>query len=45
VLAVKITVLRWAPAAGRLLPALGLSVFVLLGLTWLTSAGAFLGGS
>jgi hypothetical protein len=42
VLALKIAVIRRWPAAGRLLPMLGLSVFALLALTWLTSAGAFL---
>lgn len=42
VLALKIVVVRWWAAAGRLLPLLGVSVFALLALTWLTSAGAFL---
>jgi hypothetical protein len=42
VLALKIVVVRWWSAAGRLLPLLGVSVFALLALTWLTSAGAFL---
>jgi hypothetical protein len=28
---------------GRLLPYLGITVFVLLALTWLTSAGSYLG--
>jgi hypothetical protein len=42
VLTLKIVVLRWWTAASRLLPALGTAVFVLLALTWLTSAGAFL---
>jgi Family of unknown function (DUF6529) len=42
VLAVKIAVLRWWHAAGRLLPLLGISVFLLLALTWLSSAGNFL---
>lgn len=42
VLAVKIAVIRWFPGGGRFLPMLGLSVFALLALTWLTSAGAFL---
>ena len=42
VLAVKIAVLRWWHAAGRLLPLLGISVFLLLALTWLSSAGSFL---
>ena len=41
-LAAKIAVLRRFHAAGRFLPLLGTSVFVLLLLTWLTSAGGFL---
>jgi hypothetical protein len=44
VLAFKIAVLRWWHGLGRLLPVLGTCVFVLLALTWLTSAGPFLGG-
>jgi Family of unknown function (DUF6529) len=44
VLAFKIAVLRWWHGLGRLLPVLGTCVFVLLALTWLTSAGHFLGG-
>ena len=42
VLAFKIAVIRWWHAMGRYLPALGISVWVLLALTWLTSAGDFL---
>jgi hypothetical protein len=42
VLALKIAVIRWWHGLGRLLPVLGLSVFGLLALTWLTSAGDFL---
>jgi hypothetical protein len=42
VLGVKIAVIRWLPAAGRFLPVLGMAVFALLSLTWLTSAGHFL---
>jgi hypothetical protein len=42
VLAAKVAVLRRFHAAGRYLPLLGTSVFVLLVLTWLTSAGSFL---
>jgi uncharacterized protein DUF6529 len=42
VLAVKVVVIRWWHAAGRFLPALGLSVFVLLAATWASTAGAFL---
>jgi hypothetical protein len=45
VLAVKIAVVRWWHGLGRLLPVLGLSVWVLLALTWLTSAGDFLSDS
>lgn len=42
VLALKIAVLRrWHRLSG-LLPVLGMSVFLLLALTWLTSAGDFL---
>jgi Family of unknown function (DUF6529) len=42
VLGFKIAVLRWWHGLSRLLPVLGTSVFVLLALTWLTSAGHFL---
>jgi hypothetical protein len=42
VLALKVAVLRRFHALSHLLPVLGLSVFVLLALTWLTSAGDFL---
>jgi hypothetical protein len=42
VLALKIAVLRRWHAAGRFLPLLGTSVFILLALTWLSSAGSFL---
>ncbi len=45
VLAVKVCVVRWWHALGRLLPVLGISVWVLLALTWLSSAGDFLGDS
>ena len=44
VLALKILVIRRWHAAGRFLPALGASVFVLLALTWLTAAPDFLAG-
>jgi Family of unknown function (DUF6529) len=44
VLALKVAVIRWWHGLGRLLPVLGTCVFVLLALTWLTSAGHFLGG-
>jgi hypothetical protein len=39
---VKIVVLRWWHAAGRFLPVLGISVFLLLTATWLSTAGVFL---
>ena len=39
VLALKLVVVRWWHSAGRFLPLLGITVFVLFGLTWLTSAG------
>jgi hypothetical protein len=42
VLALKVVVVRWWHAAGRALPWLGSAVFVLLGLTWLGSAGVYL---
>jgi len=44
VLGLKIAVIRWWHGLGRLLPVLGTCVFVLLALTWLTSAGHFLAG-
>lgn len=43
VLALKIAVIRWWHVLGRFLPALGISVWLLLALTWVTSAGDFLG--
>jgi hypothetical protein len=42
VLALKVVVVRWWHRMGRFLPALGVSVWLLLALTWLTSAGSFL---
>ena len=42
VLAVKVAIIRRWHGLGRFLPALGISVFFLLALTWLTSAGDFL---
>ena len=42
VLAVKIAVVRRGGAAGRYLPALGITVLALFLVTWLTSAGDFL---
>lgn len=43
-LGLKILVIRRWHAMGRFLPALGISVWLLLALTWLTSAGDFLQG-
>ena len=45
VLALKIMVLRRWHSLGRFLPVLGISVFLLLALTWLSSAGDFLADS
>lgn len=42
VLALKVGVVRRGGRASRLLPLLGLSVFALIALTWLTSAGGVL---
>lgn len=42
VLTLKVAVIRRWHALGRFLPALGISVWLLLALTWLTSAGDFL---
>ena len=42
VLAVKVVVVRWWHRAGRFLPALGITVFLLLAATWAGTAGAFL---
>lgn len=39
----KVLAVRIGGAAGRLLPLFGMSLFVLLGITWWTSAGDFLG--
>ncbi len=44
ILAIKIVVVRWWHSMGRLLPGLGISVWLLLALTWITSAGDFLAG-
>ena len=44
VLATKIAVVRRDFGLGRFLPLLGISVFLLLAMTWATSAGGFLGG-
>jgi hypothetical protein len=42
VLALKIAIIRWWHGLGRLLPILGVTVFLLLAVTWLTSAGGYL---
>jgi Family of unknown function (DUF6529) len=42
VLAVKVVVIRWWHSAGRFLPALGITVFLLLIATWASTAGAYL---
>ncbi|MGH2961890.1 MAG: DUF6529 family protein [Solirubrobacterales bacterium] len=42
VLALKIAVVRRGRTLGRFLPALGLTVFALIAVTWLSSAGSFL---
>ena len=42
VVALKIVVLRWWHGLGRLLPLLGTTVLVMLGITWLTSAAEIL---
>jgi len=42
VLALKVSVVRRDFGLGRFLPLLGLSVFALLGVTWVSSAGRFL---
>lgn len=45
VLALKVVVLRWWRRLDRFIPALGITLFALFGLTWLTSAGDYLWGS
>jgi Family of unknown function (DUF6529) len=45
VIGLKVTVVRWWRAADRFLPAIGLTLFTLLGITWVTSAGDYLWGS
>ena len=42
VLALKVAVVRRLHSLGRFLPLLGMTVFVLLAITWLSSAGDFL---
>ena len=44
-LALKIVVVRWWHSMGRFLPAIGLSIFGLLLVTWITSTGNYLWGS
>jgi hypothetical protein len=44
VLAFKVVVVRWWHRMGRFLPAIGLTVFALFMVTWLTSAGDYLMG-
>lgn len=44
VLALKVVVVRWWHRMGRFLPALGISVFLLFTMTWLTSAADYLMG-
>jgi hypothetical protein len=44
VLTLKVIVVRWWHSLGRHLPALGITVFTLFVLTWLTSAGDYLLG-
>ena len=43
VFAFKVLVVRLGGSLGRLLPVLGVSVLLLFAITWLTSAGDFLG--
>jgi Family of unknown function (DUF6529) len=43
VLAFKIAVIRWWHGLGRLLPYLGIAVFALLAVTWLTTVGGYQG--
>ena len=43
-LVAKVSVLRFFPRAGRLLPLLGTTVFVLLAVTWFTAVPGFLAG-
>ena len=44
VLALKIIVVRWWHSMGKYLPPLGLTVFTLFAVAWLTSAGDYLWG-
>jgi hypothetical protein len=43
-LVAKVSVVRRIPRAGRLLPYLGMTVFVLLAVTWFTAVPGFLSG-
>jgi uncharacterized protein DUF6529 len=43
-LALKVIVVRWWHRMGRFLPLIGISVFTLFFLTWLTSSAAYLWG-
>ena len=43
VFATKVLVVRFGGRLGRALPLLGVSLLILFGITWLTSAGDFLG--
>ena len=45
VLGLKVIVIRWWHSMGRFLPHLGITVFVLFLITWITSAGNYLWGS
>ena len=44
VIALKVVVVRWWKRADRFLPAIGLTLFTLLAITWITSAGDYLWG-
>ena len=44
VLAAKVAVVRWGGEISRFLPVIGLTVFSLFAVTWVTSAGSFLFG-
>ncbi|MDQ4094857.1 MAG: DUF6529 family protein [Actinomycetota bacterium] len=45
VLGLKVVVIRWWHSMGRFLPHLGITVFTLFLVTWITSAGNYLWGS
>jgi len=44
-LTLKIVVVRWWHSMSSFLPGLGITVFILLGITWFSSAGDFLGAA